>query len=192
MKLILAQGNPGSKYTSTRHNVGFYLLDKYAEQHSGSFIEKSKFHTEIAEVNIEGEKVILAKPTTFYNETGRSARALIDFYKIDPTKDLLVIHDDIALPFGALRTREKGSDAGNNGIKSLNSHLGSSYFRLRVGIYSDKRDQMHDADFVLSNFSATERHIIDKEIVPIVTQIIDDFITESLEATSWKLTERQQ
>ncbi|MEP6710637.1 MAG: aminoacyl-tRNA hydrolase, partial [Candidatus Saccharibacteria bacterium] len=134
MKLIFAQGNPGDQYNTTRHNVGFAILDALAKKFEASFTSKPKFFADIAELNIEGEKILLVKPATFYNETGKSARALVDFYKLAPATDVLVVHDDLALPFGTLRTREKGSDAGNNGIKSLNAHLGPDYARLRIGI----------------------------------------------------------
>src|SRR4051812_44656762 len=120
MKVIFAQGNPGNEYTTTRHNVGFFMLDRYARDNGGEFIKKAKFHADIAELSINSEKVLIVKPTTFYNDTGQSARLLIDFYKLDPSTDFLVIHDDLALPLGTVRTRDKGSDAGNNGIKSLN------------------------------------------------------------------------
>lgn len=156
MKIIFAQGNPGSEFASTRHNVGFYMVDQLAEAHGAAFAPKTKFYAEIAEVTIEGEKTLLVKPTTSYNETGRAARALVDFYKIDPVSDFLVIHDDLALPFGAIRTRPSGSDAGNNGIKSLNAHLGEHYCRIRVGIYNDLRDRIPDADFVLGKFTDGE------------------------------------
>src|SRR5688572_22727546 len=106
MKVIFAQGNPGTQYTYTRHNVGFLLLDDFAKSKRAEFIKKSKFHADIAETSIDGEKVLLVKPTTFYNDTGQSARLLIDFYKLDPATDFLVIHDDLALPFGTIRTRE--------------------------------------------------------------------------------------
>src|SRR6202007_316026 len=116
MKIIFAQGNPGQEYEKTRHNVGFLALDFYADKKTVQFQTKSKFYPDIAELTDGGEKVLLVKPTTFYNETGRAAHALADFYKVDTT-DILVIHDELALPFGTLRLREKGSDAGNNGIK---------------------------------------------------------------------------
>jgi PTH1 family peptidyl-tRNA hydrolase len=156
MKIILAQGNPGSEFTSTRHNVGFYMIDQLASAHGAAFVPKSKFYADIAEVVIGGEKILLVKPTTYYNETGRTARALVDFYKINPASDLLVIHDDLALPFGTIRTRPSGSDAGNNGIKSLNAHLGEHYCRIRVGIYNELRDRIPDADFVLGKFTSNE------------------------------------
>lgn len=156
MKLIFAQGNPGKEYDGTRHNVGFHLIDELAKEYGTSFIKKPKFHAEIAEATINNQKTLLVKPTTFYNETGQSARQLVDFYKLDPQTDFLVIHDDLALPFGVIRTRPSGSDAGNNGIKSLNAHLGEHYSRIRVGIYNDLRDRIPDADFVLAKFTHGE------------------------------------
>ncbi|HEU4831047.1 MAG TPA: aminoacyl-tRNA hydrolase [Candidatus Saccharimonadales bacterium] len=170
MKIIFAQGNPGDKYARSRHNVGFLIVNKLAEDAGSKWVDKSKLHAHIAEVSINDEKVFLIKPTTFYNETGKSARAIVDFYKIDPEKDFLAVHDDLALPFGTIRSRQKGSDAGNNGIKSLNSHIGESYSRIRVGVWNDLRDRMDDADFVLSSFSKDESEALQS----IATMAIDD------------------
>ncbi len=158
MKILFAQGNPGTRYVYTRHNVGFLFLDIFAATHSLSFSKKPKFHADIAEGTIEGEKVLLVKPDTFYNETGISARALCDFYKVNIAQDFLAIHDDLALPFGTIRTRAEGSDAGNNGIKSLNAYLGSHYHRIRIGIYTKDRDFINDVDFVIGSFPETERN----------------------------------
>jgi PTH1 family peptidyl-tRNA hydrolase len=186
MKLILAQGNPGEQYAKTRHNVGFIALDSYASKQGLEFQNKSKFHADIAELTVGDEKIIFAKPTTFYNETGQSARKLSDFYKITP-ENILVIHDDLALPFGTLRTREKGSDAGNNGIKSLNAHLGESYARIRVGISNELAEKIDAADFVLSKFTGEEATKLEKDILPKTTELIDDFIAEQHSSTSHKL-----
>lgn len=186
MKLILAQGNPESKYDNTRHNVGFAVIDEFAESHSLTWHEKSKFSALIAETTIDGEKVILAKPTTYYNETGQSARKLVDFYSILPEHDLLVVHDDLALPFGTIRTRKQGSDAGNNGIKSLNNHVGSDYHRIRIGIANDLRDQMGDVDFVLSKFSKDELEAL-QNLQPEFLQSINDFIHGTLVHDTKKL-----
>lgn len=175
MKLILGQGNPGAEYEKTRHNAGFLAIDHFAEQHDAQFQPKSKFHADIAELNMSGGKVLLVKPTTFYNETGACARALADFYKID-TADILVIHDELALPFGTLRTREKGRDAGNNGIKSLNAHLGENYARIRVGIWNDLADKAGAFDFVLSKFNAEEYDKLQSDILPKTDELIGDFI----------------
>ena len=186
MKLILAQGNPGADYANTRHNIGFSLLARYAHEHGAVFAEKNKFRAYVAEVSIAGEKVLLAKPTTFYNETGLAARALVDFYKLNPTEDVLVLHDDIALPLGTLRTREKGSDAGNNGIKSLNAHLGEQYKRLRVGVWNELADRMGATKFVLGKLSADEQATLAK-LQPHVAAIIDDFISGQFAITSYTL-----
>lgn len=187
MKIIFAQGNPGAQYANTRHNVGFLIADTLVAQHKAEFIKKPKFHADIAELQIAGEKVLVVKPATFYNETGQSARKIVDFYKVDTGTDLLAIHDDLALPLGTLRVREKGRDAGNNGIKSLNAHLGSGFTRVRVGIYNDLRDRIHDADFVLSNFTKPEADTLKESITPKVIELIESFCTGNIEATSHKL-----
>ncbi|MBC7868814.1 aminoacyl-tRNA hydrolase [Candidatus Saccharibacteria bacterium] len=186
MKLILSQGNPGIKYSRTRHNVGFYIIDQFAAGHNLVWSEKSKFNALMAETVIEDEKILLVKPTTYYNETGISARKLIDFYTLDLKKDLLVIHDDLALPFGAIRTRKQGSDAGNNGVKSLNNHLGPDYHRIRIGINSELRDRMDDAEFVLSRFNKEESEQLDATVLPYVINHIEQFCQGSLEVTSHK------
>lgn len=179
MKIIFAQGNPGSQYTKNRHNIGFIAVDTFADSRSVSFATKSKFHSEIAELNIAGEKVLLVKPTTFYNETGKSMRAIMDFYKVD-INDVLVIHDELVLPFGKIRIRHSGRDAGNNGIKSLNAHIGETYARLRIGIYNELRDRMHDADFVLGNFSQKEQEELKQFVLPKALALIDAFISNNL------------
>ena len=185
MKLIFALGNPGSEYAGTRHNTGFMAIDSIAKEHGASFTEKAKFHAYIAELSVAGDKVLLVKPTTFYNEVGVSARALIDFYKLTAAEDVLVIHDDLALPFGTIRTRKKGSDAGNNGIKSLNALIGPEYARLRTGIYSTEH-KGNDADFVLSRFTSDEAKLLKEAIIPKLHELTIDFLAGKLEDTSHK------
>lgn len=182
MKVIFAQGNPGTTYADSRHNVGFMALDHLAKEWGANFQLKSKFQADIAELTKNGEKILLVKPQTFYNETGRAARALIDFYKLDPAQDFLVIHDELALPFATLRIREKGSDAGNNGIKSLNHHIGPDYTRIRIGIYNSTRDQIDDADFVLASFTSDEKTAL-PAMYQQVERFVIDFINGSLEPT---------
>lgn len=186
MKIIFAQGNPGIDYEKTRHNVGFLAVEYYAGKHSLSFLPKAKFGSDIAESTIAGEKLLLVKPSTFYNETGKAARALLDFYKAQST-DILVIHDELALPFGTLRLREKGSDAGNNGIKSLNAHLGENYYRLRVGTANELAEKLTPFDFVLSRFTAEEMGKLQDNIFPKITEIIDDFVNGNQQPTSHSL-----
>ena len=173
--MLFAQGNPGSQYDGTRHNAGFYLIDAFARSQGAVWNEKTKFHALVAETSIDGEKVLLAKPTTFYNETGMSARAITDFYKLDPVSDILVIHDELALPFGTVRIRSSGSDAGNNGIKSLTAALGTQFRRLRVGIYNDLRDRMGDADFVIAKFNKEESMAL-PELYDLVRPLLTAFI----------------
>lgn len=182
MKLVVALGNPGEEYKNTRHNVGWLLVDRFASEHKLRFATKSKFHGEIAELNQAGEKVIFLKPTTFYNLAGESARAVSDFYKITPA-DILIIHDDLAIPLGTLRTRIGGSDAGNNGIKSISQHLGEQTARLRVGTWTEHRETIDDADFVLSTFNAEEYETI-LSVSPKANEIINSFIEGAFEATT--------
>ncbi|MEO6110083.1 MAG: aminoacyl-tRNA hydrolase [Candidatus Saccharimonadales bacterium] len=189
MKFIFAQGNPDQKYAGTRHNTGFMALDAFGEEHSALWKNLDKFDARIAEIVINGEKVLLIKPLSFYNDTGIVARRVLDFYKADPTKDLLVIHDDLALPLGTIRVRVKGGDAGNNGVKSLTVHLGPLYSRIRVGIWTELRDRMDDVNFVLGRFDLHEQKKLDTHIFPHVIKLIDQFLKGTLEATSDTLPE---
>ena len=184
MKVIFAQGNPGAEYDNTRHNIGFAILHAVASRQQATFMQKSKFYGLVAETTINGQKTLLVMPTTFYNETGQSARAVVDFYKIDPATDLLVLHDDLALPFGTVRIREKGSDAGNNGIKSLNQHLGPDYKRVRIGVHNPLKERIKDADFVLSRFTKSESLLINESIAPAVIEMIEAFCADNLQITS--------
>jgi PTH1 family peptidyl-tRNA hydrolase len=185
VKLIFALGNPGSEYTGTRHNTGFMAIDAWANHMDASFAEKAKFHAYIAEILTAKDKILLVKPTTFYNNAGEAARSLIDFYKLSPANDLLVIHDDLALPLGTIRIRKNGTDAGNNGIKSLNDHIGPDYARLRIGVHTDERTD--DVSFVLGRFKSSEVEMIKKEIIPKTGELISDFIAEKLEETSYSM-----
>jgi PTH1 family peptidyl-tRNA hydrolase len=184
MKLIIAQGNPGRQYARTRHNTGFIVVDTFAESLAASWKTHDKFKSDIAEVSVNGEKILLVKPNTFYNDTGIAARSIVDFYKLDPVNDVLVIHDELALPFGTIRVRGKGSDAGNNGIKSLNAHLGPDYARIRIGIWNERRELLNDADFVLSAFSEAEVKALKEMSQKIVKQLIEQFVDGTLEPVS--------
>lgn len=187
MKLILAQGNPGAQYATTRHNIGWMLLDAYAAANAAEFKSEKRFAALVATITTNGQKVLLVKPTTFYNETGRTARALIDFYKLDPAADLLVIHDDLALPFGTVRVRNQGSDGGNNGIKSLNAHVGSDYWRIRIGTWAQQRERTHDANFVLDTFTAAEAAVVASDIYPCAKDQLIAFCEGTLTSRSLTL-----
>ena len=183
MKLIVGLGNIGIEYVGTRHNFGFAAIDYLAEKFDIKWKNKSKFSAEIAKTKINGEKVLLIKPTTFYNLSGQSVRAIRDFYKLK-NSDILVIHDDMALPIGVLRTRIGGSDAGNNGIKSLNRNLGEDFARVRIGSGLESSPINSHSDFVLSKPSASEKARF-HEFLPIIEQIILNFTLENFEITSF-------
>lgn len=186
MKVILALGNPGDKYTNTRHNAGFLTIDKFAAELNVNFINKPKFAADIAELNISGEKILLVKPNTYYNEVGISARAIMDFYKLT-LDDLLIIHDDTDLDFGKIRVRKGGRDAGSNGLKSLHAHIGSDFWHIRIGTDSLLRKQIGSVDFVLSKFNSDEQKILQSWIFPESIKLINKFLNGTIESFSVKL-----
>lgn len=179
MKLIFGLGNPGKEYTGTRHNIGYETLESAAIKHVTGFIKKDKFKAEIAELNLYGEKVLLARPLTFYNLVGESYRAICEFYKLEP-QDTLIVHDELSLPFGTVRVREGGSDAGNNGIKSVNQHGGQGSMRLRVGIANVERQLTGDVDFVLAKLKPDEAKRFQSDILPTLHALMEDFVTGRL------------
>lgn len=183
MKLIFGLGNPGKQYNGTRHNIGFETLDSIGIKHVVGFVKKDKFKAEVAELNLAGEKVLLARPLTFYNSVGESYRAICDFYKIEP-EGTLIIHDELSLPFGTVRVREGGSDAGNNGIKSINQHGGHDSRRIRVGVANEDRQLIGDTDFVLGKLKQEESKLLQSHIMPTVHSLIEDFISGALSVTS--------
>ncbi|NLZ82318.1 MAG: aminoacyl-tRNA hydrolase [Clostridiales bacterium] len=158
MHIIIGLGNPTSKYQATRHNIGWDAITRISDDYSIPL--NIKKHKAIGGSGyIEGEKVILAQPTTFMNLSGESVRELVDFYKVS-TEDIIVIYDDISLPVGQLRIRKKGSAGGHNGIKNIISHLGTMEFtRIRVGV-GDKPEDWDLADYVLTRFKDDEQTII--------------------------------
>ena len=156
MFIIAGVGNPGAKYEGTRHNVGFDVIDKIAEEYHIA-VDTRKHRALIGKGVIDGVKVILAKPQTFMNLSGESIRELTDYYKVDETSELIVIFDDISLDVGQLRLRKKGSAGGHNGIKSIISHLGHDVFmRVKVGV-GEKPKGYDLADYVLGHFSKEEK-----------------------------------
>lgn len=180
MKIILLQGNFPPKYHGTRHNVAWAFGDFWAKKWGANFKPVPKFSAEIAEISINGEKVLLVNPTTFYNETGRSARAIVDFYKIDFSRDFLAVCDDVDLDFGVVRARLSGSAGGNNGLKSLIGTFGQDFARMRIGVSNELRARMDTADFVLSKFSKTEMEAL-PEIFEIAEELTQNFIQNRLQ-----------
>jgi len=186
MKVILALGNPGEKYVHTRHNAGFLVIDQLAAGQSAQFSNKPKFSANIAELNMSGEKILLVKPTTYYNEVGIAARAILDFYKLT-LDDLLIIHDDTDLDFGKIRVRKGGRDAGSNGLKSLHAHIGSDFWHIRIGTDNLLRRQVSTDRFVMMNFNSDELTILKNWAIPTAQTMIHDFLSDHISAISVKL-----
>ena len=159
MYIIAGLGNPGGKYGKTKHNMGFQVIDLLADKYHIEMNQKK--HKAICGTGvIEGVKVLLLKPQTFMNLSGESIRDAVDFYKIDPETELIVIYDDISLAPGHLRIRKKGSAGGHNGIKNIIQHLGTQVFpRIRVGV-GEKPEGWDLADYVLSGFSKEDEVLV--------------------------------
>ena len=160
MYLIVGLGNPGEEYTRTRHNLGFMLIDKLAAE-AGANVKRKECQALVGNATIEGERVVLVKPQTFMNLSGEAVRCLTSKYETD-ANSLIVISDDLALPFGTIRLRERGSAGGHNGLKSIIGAFGTNEFaRLRIGIQPEH--QLSDAKkFVLSEFSNAEKEILNE------------------------------
>ena len=161
MKLIVGLGNPGKEYERTRHNAGFEVMDEIARQESASISQK-KFKALVDKVNIGGQSVLLMKPQTYMNNSGEAVRAAMDFYHLTP-QDLLVIYDDMDMPVGRLRLRQKGSAGGHNGIKSIIAHIHTQEFdRIRVGI--DKDARIPTVDWVLGKIRKEDEEEYSKAV----------------------------
>lgn len=155
MFLIVGLGNIGKEFEKTRHNVGFILLDQLFPE--ANFLNQDKFKAAVAEVEINSQKVILAEPTTLMNDSGSAVKALIDFYKLDPVKDLLVIQDEIEMDLGEVELVEGGSAKGHNGIRSIIQELGTDQFaRIKFGIGKNLKPGQDVSDYVLERFSDEE------------------------------------
>ncbi len=192
MFIIVGLGNPGKDYENTRHNVGFdavdELVDKYNVPESGV---QSK--AKVGKGVMDGQKVLLAKPLTFMNLSGEAVRGLVDYYKVDPESELLIIYDDISLEPGNIRIRKKGSAGGHNGIKSIISHLGTQNFqRIKIGV-GEKPKNWDLADYVLSRFSKEERAIVDeslKNVTHATSLIVQGEIDEAMNLYNKKQTSK--
>jgi PTH1 family peptidyl-tRNA hydrolase len=178
MLLVAGLGNPGPRYAATRHNVGFRLIDELARQcgvPASAF--KERFHGEIASARLGDQELVLLRPQTFMNESGRSVQAACTFYKIKPS-ELIVAHDDLDVPFSEVRLKQGGGDGGQRGIRSVTAALGPDYVRIRLGIGRPPPDFRGDvADFVLQAFPSAELATVEQmvtratEAVSLVTSL---------------------
>jgi len=184
MKLIVGLGNPGKEYEYTRHNAGFMAVERLADEFGfGSFKLVAKHKAEVSEGNIVGEKAILAKPQTFMNLSGQSVRSLAQFYKVEPS-DLIVIFDDVAIPFGSLRIRPDGSAGGHNGMKSIIQELGGQRIaRVRLGIEPKQNSRIPLEDYVLGKFTKSELALLQEnleKIPALVKAIIEEGVEKAM------------
>lgn len=173
--LIVGLGNIGKDYDGTRHNIGFECLDAFATAHDfGEWTVKKDLDCLINMQILNDSRVILIKPTTMMNLSGEAAQKVAHFYKIHH-EQTIAVHDELAIPFGQIRTRIGGTDAGNNGIKSLITHIGKDFGRVRIGIDGHKPEKMESSDYVLAKFDKTEQEklpALKREAVSIITEYV--------------------
>ncbi|PCJ86691.1 MAG: aminoacyl-tRNA hydrolase [Thiotrichaceae bacterium] len=185
LKVIVGLGNPGSKYTKTRHNAGFWFIEEVARQYSATFRPEKKFHGEVAKASIEGKAVWLLKPGTFMNRSGLATQSLLSFYRLTADQ-LLVAHDEIDLPPGTAKLKTGGGHGGHNGLRDIISQLDSKEFhRLRIGVgHPGSKDQV--VDYVLHTASRDDQILIDRDIDDAVS-VLPDLATGALEQAMQKL-----
>ncbi len=191
MYLIVGLGNPGKEYAGTRHNAGYEVVELLAERLNVK-LNKLKFNSVYGETFINGEKVLLVKPVTYMNRSGIAVSEIMNFYKI-PIDKLIVIYDDIDIPLGTLRIRQKGSSGTHNGMKSIIKSIGSEEFpRIRVGI--GRNDNMDLADYVLQKFSSSERDkilsIIEKAAEAVI-EVIETNIDSAMQKFNIKTSDEK-
>lgn len=178
MFVIVGLGNPGNKYRYTRHNIGFRIVDRIAQENNIPF-KSGKGDYYLSEFEFKGERVILVKPVTFMNNTGLSIYQLLKYFPVS-IEDLLIVYDDFNLPFGTLRFRKEGSDGGHNGLKSIIYHLHSNVFdRLRFGIGTDFKNSV---SFVLSKFKKDEESKLEDLISAAITGV-ENWMSKGIEHT---------
>ena len=173
MILFVGLGNPGSQYEETRHNIGFKVIDKLICDLGARDISKTSFHGDLQRVS----NTFFLKPTTFMNLSGKSVQPIKHFFKIE-LEDVIVIHDDIDLPYGALRFKKGGGHGGHNGLKSIDAHITKEYIRVRVGVGKPEH-KSQVADYVLHDFSSEEMASIDI-LITHVTQACKSLLTDEL------------
>ncbi len=174
IKLIIGLGNPGDKYSKTRHNAGFWFLDALAEKYGASFKTESKFSGELAKITINEQPVWLLKPATFMNRSGLAAHQISKFYKINP-QETLVAYDELDLPAGTVRLKKGGGHGGHNGLRDLHAQISKDYLRLRFGI-AHPGDRNKVVDYVLSRPNQADeieiRHAIERAL-----DVLDKIVT---------------
>lgn len=170
IKLLVGLGNPGAEYAHTRHNAGFWLLDELVWRSKVQFAEEKKFFGETARAVIGGQEVRLLKPNTFMNRSGQAVLAMAHFYRITPP-EILVVHDELDIPCGALKLKQGGGNGGHNGLKDIQSRLGSAdFWRLRIGI-AHPGDKNQVVSYVLKKAPVAEQQLMDAAILDALDEI---------------------
>ena len=178
-KLIVGLGNPGKEYEKTRHNVGFFIVDRLAEEWGADF-RRQKFHGHFAEHRDGDQKILLVKPETYMNLSGQCVGPWVDFLKVEGS-DLLVVHDELDLPFGRMKAQMSASAAGQKGVASIIDAIGHKDFcRLRVGIGRPPA-QRGGAGHVLAAFNKEERQLLDEELLPKALEAVKNFVKLGLD-----------
>jgi PTH1 family peptidyl-tRNA hydrolase len=173
--LVVGLGNVGKEYVGTRHNVGFACLDAFAELNNfDAWIEKKDLKCFFSSHTMGSVRVIAIKPNTFMNLSGEAVQKAAAFYKI-AAENIVVVHDELDIPFGQIRTRIGGSSAGHNGIKSITQHMGEQYGRVRIGVGPKTPEQIDSADFVLARFSTSEQAQM-KHLTSEVNALLNEYI----------------
>jgi PTH1 family peptidyl-tRNA hydrolase len=185
MKLIVGLGNPGSQYVHTRHNIGFTVVDQLAKNLDLTWKAEPKLKSEIASLELDGQKVLLAKPQTFMNLSGEAVQRLMQFYKA-PTTDVWVISDDVDVPFGRLRIR-RGGTSGQQGLRSITEHIGDQFYRFRMGISLNDRAKESSEQYVLRPFNPAERDHLPQVIESCATVIQRQLSLPAPEETTFYL-----
>ena len=180
--IVIGLGNPGTQYERTRHNIGAMVINQLAIQNSAKF-SNHKSRADIAQFKLAGISVVAATLRCYMNESGGPTKGLTDYFKVKSDR-LIVVHDELDIPFEAIRLKQGGGDNGHNGLKSITSVLGADYFRIRMGI-GRPVGQQDPADFVLKPFSATEKKVL-PDFVAKGASSIESLITESLEIAQTK------
>ncbi|NBO93088.1 MAG: aminoacyl-tRNA hydrolase [Planctomycetia bacterium] len=169
MRIVVGLGNPGKQYHGTRHNVGFAVVDGLASSPTAGRFQ-TRFSAQIAEWMEGNEKILLVKPETFMNLSGRAVRQVMDFYQLQPS-EMLVVCDDVNLPLGRLRTRAKGSHGGHNGLRDIQNHLGTQeYPRLKIGVGGAEKGEM--VDHVLGRFKPAERPVMEEALLAAMQAVV--------------------
>tara|TARA_B100001093_G_scaffold169566_1_gene162329 strand:- start:2906 stop:3496 length:591 start_codon:yes stop_codon:yes gene_type:complete len=179
---VIGLGNPGLQYESTRHNVGFWLIDQFAGYSGASFSFKKKYNSEIVEVVRNKRKILLIKPLSFMNDSGKHLKSLLSLSGCDGD-NVILLHDEITLPLSALKISHGQGNGGHNGVKSVLQALGSPLTRMRIGIGEKKIETQNLADYVLSKFSVREKSRLDERKAHFInglTTIIDDGVDKAM------------